>query len=179
MAQVHIEKLGSDISEGMFNCGNPTINRQIQESYFPTILQHAYAYQVVISGRVVAYYMIKLRTVKLSDAPEEIKDYSSSLISDCGAVHIKYIAVATEYQKQSIGTNVLKAIIMQVSRMCQQLPITILTLDALTDKYEWYKKNGFSAFNEKELEKCENTIPMYMNCILDMNAVYNYSDSMV
>ena len=179
MAEVHIEKLSCNVPEGTFDCGNPTINGQIYESYYPTLLQHGYAYRVIVSGSVAAYYMIKLRTIKLENAPEEISEYSSSLISDCGAVHIKYIAVDTKYQNKKIGTYILKAIVMQVSKMCQQMPITIMTLDALTDKYKWYKNNGFNAFNEEELEKCETTIPMYMNCIADMDAVYAYSESMI
>lgn len=174
MGNIVIEKLDHDVPENAFDCGNASINLQIQQSYFPTLLQHAYAFQVSLSDQIVGYYMIKFKTINLENAPEEVGEYSSSLINDCSALHISYIAVDERYQKKEIGTNILKVIVLQALNLCKKFPITIITLNALKDKYQWYRNNGFVAFDESDLEKEQVTIPMYMSCILDKNAIENY-----
>lgn len=174
MAKITIEKLDRNVLDKEFDCGNSSINMQVQASYYPTLLQYAYAYKVSISDHIVGYYMIKLRTIKLEKAPSEISEYSCSLISECNAVHIKYIAIDKEYQHKTIGTYVLKTIIVSVLNLCKKFPITLITLDALIDKYDWYKRNGFRAFDEDELQVSQTTIPMYINCILDKKTVNDY-----
>ena len=137
-------------------------------------MQYSYAYEVTISEQVVGYYMIYLRAINIDQAPSELSDYQSSIVHNCSAVHISYIAVDKRFQKRSIGTNVLKTIIVQVLEICKKFPITIITLDALKDKYEWYKEIGFIAFDEEDIANSDITIPMYINCILDKQAVNNY-----
>lgn len=137
-------------------------------------MQYSYAYEVSLSGQVVGYYMIKFRTINLEKAPPEIGEFESSIVHDCSALHISYIAVDKKYQNKKIGTYILKTIVAQVLKMCQQFPITLITLDALKDKYEWYKKRGFIAFDESELNAMETTIPMYISCIINKDAVNNY-----
>ena len=99
---------------------------------------------------------------------------NTHIVDECNAVHIKYIAIDKKYQHKKIGTYVLKTIILNVLNLCQKLPITLITLDALADKYDWYKKNGFIAFNEDELKGSKSVIPMYINCIVDRKAVKDY-----
>lgn len=176
MGKLEIKKLNHDVINGVFDCGNDSINRQIEESYFPTLLQYSYAYEVSVSNCVVGYYMIKFRTIKFELLPVELKDYYSSLIKDCCALHINYIAIDKKFQGRKIGTNVLKIIIAQVVNICNQWPITIITLDALKEKYEWYKKIGFLAFSEEDVASKDITIPMYISCILNKEAVNNYSE---
>jgi len=174
MAELIIEKLDRDVLAQEFDCGNSSINRQVTESYFPTLLQYAYAYKVSMFGTVVGYYMIKLRTIKIEDAPADISEYVCGFIEDCSSIHIKYIAVDKRYQHEKIGTTVLKVIITQVLNLCNILPITLITLNALKEKYEWYKDKGFIAFDEAELNDSQPVIRMYMGCIIDKKAVKDY-----
>ncbi len=97
MGELVIKKLNHDVPSHGFDCGNSSINRQIQESYFPTLLQYSYAYEVSLSGQVVGYYMIKFRTINLEKAPPEIGEFESSIVHDCSALHISYIAVDKKY----------------------------------------------------------------------------------
>lgn len=174
MSKISIERLRQDVQLEEFDCENASLNEQIVESYFPTLLQYAYAYRVIVDDRVVAYYMIKFKTIHMDIAPDEIAEYTTSIVNDCSAIHIKYIAVDKMYKNHGIGTYILKTIVAQALRLAQQFPISLVTLDALSDKYEWYIKRGFKAFSEKELQKNEPTIQMFMKCILDMDTVNNY-----
>lgn len=174
MGELQIIKLRKEVPNGTFDCGNSSINSLIVESYFPTILQHGYAYQVSCQGVVLGYYMIKFRNIKLDSCPEEISDYKSTIISDCCSVHISYIAINKKYQNKSIGTSLLNIIIKRVLDLCREFPVMLLTLEALKDKYDWYINKGFKPFDGNELDNSCPTINMYMLCILDQNLVDNY-----
>lgn len=176
MGKIIIKKLDHDVASGTFDCGNDSVNRKIEESYFPTLMQYSYAYEISISGCVVGYYMIKFRTIKLSYAPSVIREYYCSLIEDCCALHISYIAISEKFQGRKIGTNVLKTLIFQILGLCDKWPITIITVDALKEKYDWYKSIGFLPFDDEDSKGEDITIPMFMSCIPDKEAVDNYCE---
>lgn len=177
MGQLVISKLHGDIQKDSFDCGNDSINNMVYESYYPTLLKHAYAFQVKdsITGNVLGYYMIKFRSIKISDCPDDIPEYKGSLINDCCALHISYVAVGKKYQRHKIGSNILKAIIKAAKESSNQLPILLITIDALRDKAEWYRHLGFSYFGEQQTrEEIQSTVPMYIDCIENRQIVYNY-----
>lgn len=176
MAVFQVSKLQSEISGGVFDCGNPSINSLILDSYYATVLQHAYGYKVSCEGIVIGYYMLKFLKIKLDNCPESISDYRSSFCNDCFSVHIKYIAVDTKFQKQGLGSGMMKYIIKLVFGLCEHWPIRLITLDALKEKYEWYKSLGFLAFDEDDLTSDEATIHMYLDCLLNPRLVNNYSE---
>ena len=47
MAQLSFARLSDDVARGSFSCGNTSIDNMIFESYFATILQHGYAYEIL------------------------------------------------------------------------------------------------------------------------------------
>ena len=73
MSEFRYVLLKDEVSE--FDCGNPTINEYIANSYFATLSQQCYAYQIIYKACVVGDYMITLRDVVLSDCPSDISDY--------------------------------------------------------------------------------------------------------
>lgn len=45
-----------------FTCGNPSIDKKVADSYFLTLLDRCYAYEVTTeSGVIVAYYQIQFK----------------------------------------------------------------------------------------------------------------------
>lgn len=174
MAKIVIDKLEHEVLSKKFDCGNDSINRKIPESFFPTLMQYAYAYEVLHDTKVVGYYMVNIRTIRIEDGPDCISEYSSTLIDHFSVLHINYIAVDKRSQRNQIGTGIMRFIVSQAKELCKQAPITAITLDALKEKYDWYTNLGFIAFDDSELENDNPTITMYMICLIKPEDVNNY-----
>ncbi|MDO4343711.1 MAG: GNAT family N-acetyltransferase [Eubacteriales bacterium] len=173
MAMIEISKLSGEMNNS-FDCGNNSINALIVESYYATILQHAYGYTAIVNGQVVGIYMLKFMKIVLEQGPECLSDYKSDICNDCFSVHIKYIAVQVGEQGKGLGRLILKYIITEVMKLCQNWPVRLITLDALKEKYEWYRSIGFVAFNEEDQKDNDSTIKMYLDCLLDKELVDSY-----
>lgn len=174
MAQLEIVKLKEEVPLKLFSCGNSSIDIQIKQSYYPTILQHASAFQISTDKQILGYYMLKFLKINIQSCPENISDYYSEICNDLYSVHIKYLAVDSRFQNKGIGTNVLGYIIKAVNELCIFWPIRLITLDALKEKYDWYRQKGFQAFQESDLHNGSPTICMYMDCLLDIEAFNEY-----
>ena len=162
----------SYIATNNIDCGNPAINEYVENSYFATLLQQCYAYEIEYKSLVVGYYMITFRDVAFYDCISEISDYQ---IDDFGeflpSLYINYLAIGTKYQKNKIGTKTLEKIINEARQWTDFLPIRFITLNAVPEKVDWYKKIGF-----KEMGKNIDAVNtyMYIDLIKDSQYVKNY-----
>ena len=178
MGRMLIKKIESDISKS-FDCGNSSINSLVYESYYPTILQHAYAFEVRIDERIMGYFMCRFSTIEIETCPEEIADYMSDNFKSCASLHIEYIAIDKLYQGYGIGRSVMNHIIQWSKRLCKMYPVRLITLDALKEKYGWYQDLGFLAFDENDIDDSSPTIRMYIDCLLEKELVYNYIEKIL
>lgn len=170
MAELQYKLMTSAVNN--FDCGNPAINEYVENSYFATLLQQCYAYEIEYKSLVVGYYMITFRDVAFYDCISEISDYQ---IDDFGeflpSLYINYLAIGTKYQKNKIGTKTLEKIINEARQWTDFLPIRFITLNAVPEKVDWYKKIGF-----KEMGKNIDAVNtyMYIDLIKDSQYVKNY-----
>lgn len=178
MSQLQICRLPKDVTAGQFTCGVESIDDMVYRSYFTTILQHAYAYEVSSKNIVLGYYMIVFQNINLDEYPEEISEYKDLLEYGTSA-YIKYIAVDKRYQGHKIGTSILDQIIKRVFTLAADWPIRLITLDAIRDKYDWYKRMGFKALDESKLAAGDFTIAMYMDCINSKKDIEDYIERQV
>lgn len=148
----------------------------IRESYYPTLLQHMYAYEIIVNDIIVGYYMIEFRRIYLAESglEEKIGEYISDLADTCYALNLRYIAVGSEYQHRGIGSLMLKLIIKQTNELCKNWPIRLITLDALPEKVEWYKSNGFLPFRKNCEKNAKGEVPMFFDCLLDEKLLEEY-----
>lgn len=165
MGQLYFDMLEEAVCDDSFNCGNHSIERKISESYWLTILQHAYAYKISTDGIILGYYMILFRKIALAHCPDNISEYYSGMMDYCISVHLDYLAVDKRYQHKKIGTNTMKIIINSVLRLAKRFPVRLITIDALKEYYSWYQAIGYSAFNENDMDDGNTTIKMYMDCL--------------
>ena len=154
MAELQYKLMTSAVNN--FDCGNSAINEYVENSYFATLLQQCYAYEIEYKSLVVGYYMITFRDVAFYDCISEISDY---------------LAIGTKYQKNKIGTKTLEKIINEARQWTDFLPIRFITLNAVPEKVDWYKKIGF-----KEMGKNIDAVNtyMYIDLIKDSQYVKNY-----
>ena len=73
MAELQYKLMTSAVNN--FDCGNSAINEYVENSYFATLLQQCYAYEIEYKSLVVGYYMITFRDVAFYDCISEISDY--------------------------------------------------------------------------------------------------------
>ena len=87
------------------------------------------------------------------------------------SLYINYLAIGTKYQKNKIGTKTLEKIINEARQWTDFLPIRFITLNAVPEKVDWYKKIGF-----KEMGKNIDAVNtyMYIDLIKDSQYVKNY-----
>lgn len=175
MGRMEMKKLNHDTCDRVFDCGNASINKLITESYFPTILQHLYCFEVTVDGEIIGYYMYGFQMIKLEECPEEIREYYSSLSNVCYTINLKYIAVASQYQHRGFGSIILCSIIKYTHEMCKNWPVRMITLNALKERVDWYQRNGFKMFNELDAQNDNITeVKMYMDCLLNPDKVKEY-----
>lgn len=174
MAELSFRKIEKEIKS--FDCGNPSINCQIREAYYPHILNFAYTFQVSFKDKIVGYYMIKFLSINICDCPEPIKSFYVTDMDKCCTFHIGFLAVNKGLQKQGIGSAVLTTLIADARRLSRQYPLLLITIDALKEKYEWYRQRGFRAFDEKAREDDKSTIRMYIDCVEDRDVISRYID---
>ncbi|MBE5810405.1 MAG: GNAT family N-acetyltransferase [Clostridiales bacterium] len=174
MAKMKIVKLQRDLQGCSFDCGNPSINALVKESFYPTLLQHLYAFEVLVDDVTVGYYMIGFRRLSLAHCPDEVSDYTSNMSDLCYSLHLKYIAVDKNFQHCGIGRRTLQLLLRKVVIMCNDWPIRLITLHALKEKIQWYQSIGFSVFCEEDLNNEQPDVEMYMDLLLNKEAVMEY-----
>lgn len=147
-----------------FKCANSSIEQQIRDSYFITLLKQAYGHQIVIDGAVIGYYMLYFKGVQLDEINKIMdEEYKSNMADYYMAMHIRYLAIDERLQHKGIGTCVLRGIIAEILRLSKIYPIRIITIDALSEYYEWYKNIGFKDFPGRGIDGI--TYPMFMDCM--------------
>ena len=157
-----------------FDCGNVTINEYIEWSYFVTLSQQCYAYKILYKSLIVGYYMITLRDVALTDCPGDESDYSVGEFGDhVPSLYINYIAIDKRFQKKGIGTKTLEKIIIETRQLVDRLPIRFITINAVPEKVDWYKKIGF-----KEMGSNIDGVNRYMfiDIIRDKQKLVDYCE---
>lgn len=160
-----------------FKCANLSIEKQIEDSYFITLLKQAYGHQIIIGDKVIGYYMLHFKGIKLETINAIMdEEYSSNMLDYYMALHIRYLAIDERLQHKGIGTRVLKAIISEVLDISKKYPIRIITLDALKEYHKWYYDIGFRDI--PGINGDGFTVPMYINCMTeeDIDKLNNFCE---
>lgn len=177
MSKLIYRLLHEDVKNDTFDCGVKAINQYVVESFFATLLQHGYAYQILYNNKVVGYYMITFSHVRIEDCPEVISEYTLDLTKFLYCVEIKYLAIDKNYQKKKIGTYVLLTIIKDIKQYAALLPIRLITIDARDDLVDWYKKMGFIEFPQNPQWQEGVTTKMYIDCLIHQKELDEYVSS--
>lgn len=144
MNTIVLEPLKNDVDfdSREFDCGEPQINKQIQNAYFRHILKQLDVYSIKIAGYVVGYVAISVKSISINSAEGDIADYfdGSCIV---GAVKVDFIGIDKKVQRNGIGTAVIELIVKKVRLDAKHLPIRILMIDAISTKTSWYHERGF------------------------------------
>lgn len=178
MSKIECPLMDSDVYG--FSCLNSSIEAQIRDSYFITLLKQAYGHQILVDGKNVGYYMLHFKSINLCEIDQIIgQEYQSCMAEKYIAIHIRYLAVDKNYQKNGIGTYVLKGLIVQFLSLAQKYPIRIITIDALPKYIKWYESIGFKDIPGASSDGI--TMPMFIDCMKQEEAfkLQQYCESFI
>ena len=159
MGTLHISKITTSIEED-FSCGNTAIDQMLKDSLYLTALRRCYAYQVTADKVTLGYYMIELKRFRLEIFDPPLEDYSVGHYEDMYAMHIEYIAIKWECQRNKIGSGVLKYIIATIQELSVACPFRLLTVSALYNLVHWYESFGFKVVHKYEDKQNPETVLM-------------------
>lgn len=179
MSQLTYRLLRQDVERGDFDCGIESINEYVFQSYWATLLQHGYAYQIEYSNRILGYYMITMNHVLLEECDEKIAEYTSGLSDFIYTIEIKYLAIGKQYQGKKIGTEALKTIIKSIKDFLYQIPFRLITIDARNDYVKWYERFGFVKCPVNSAGQDGYTTKMYLDCLKDIEKLKKYQDMQI
>lgn len=180
MGTLRFKRVTRDVENCSFDCGVDSINEYVRNSYYPMLVQHAYAYSIMCGNIVMGYYQVLFREIEIEDFPEEISDYDPGLKENrISALHIRFIAIGTEYQNRRVGTSTLQIIIGAVVELASQWPVRVITIDARLDLVNWYKQMGFTEMEKNTSGQEGTTVAMYFDCMRFSEEFEEYIESVV
>lgn len=176
MSKLIYKLLQREVDKDDFDCGVDSINDYVYQSYWATLLQHGYAYQIEYNDKIIGYYMITINHVLLEDCDEKISEYTSGLSDYIYTVEIKYLAIRKDLHGRKIGTEVLKTIIKSIKDFLYSIPFRLITIDARNDYIEWYGRLGFIKCPVNSIGQNGYTTKMYLDCFQNEEKLRAYQD---
>ena len=168
-----LRKVGPDSVLDGFDCGNGSIQAEIKDGYYLSLLKQAYAYEICIADRVIGHYRLSIAQFDFENG------YNVEAVGNrYSAIKIDYLAIDRQYQRRGNGTAVLAYIAKRASKYSLLLPLRFLVLDALQEKIPWYLEKGFKLYDDTAPGKNAETVFMYMD-LCDTNKLQEYCDSLV
>lgn len=162
MGTLYFKKVTQSVESCPFDCGVQSINEYVKGSYYPLIIQHAYAYSIMSGNSVLGYYQVMFKDIALDKFPEHIADYSfDNNYMKVTAIHLRYIAIDKKYQRHKIGTAAMEIFMKECRKLADNWPVRAITIDANVDLVGWYKKFGFHEMPCNAGSQEGVTTPMY------------------
>lgn len=162
MSEIKCPLMDKEVTD--FKCANFSIEQQIKDSYYITLLKQAYGHKIVIDETVVGYYMLYFKGIRIEDINKIMnEEYESNMTDYYTAMHIRYLAIDERIQHKGLGVRVLKVLISNILNLSKRYPIRLITIDAISEYHEWYMKIGFKDIPGKSFDG--NTYPMFIDCM--------------
>ena len=162
MGTLYFKKVTQSVESHPFDCGVSSINDYVRGSYYPMVIQQAYAYSIMSGDKILGYYQMMFKDISLDKFPEHIADYSfDDSYRKVTAVHLRYIAIDKKYQGLKIGTAALEIIMDKCRRLADNWPVRVITIDANVNLLQWYKKFDFQEMPRNAESQEGVTVAMY------------------
>lgn len=121
-----------------FKCGNSSIERFLkQEAYYLTITKECSTTLVFDQEELVGFFSLRKSTLQVASNDE--------------IIHLPCLDIArlaTSFNKQNCGYG--SYILDKIYHIAYMVNERFITLEALIERYDWYKKRGFDALIEEE-----------------------------
>lgn len=112
------------------------------------------------SMKKIGFVSIAADSLKLNFDEKQSYNIHQKKLEDVPAVKLARLAVNKIFQKQGIGTNILKWVIGYVLECSEMVAIRFITVDAYHDKLNFYQKFIFLVNQNKHYTKKTNHVSM-------------------
>lgn len=156
--ELRIQKLSAIHDISKFDCGDKDINEFLhKDALMWQQRKLAITHLIIYNEQIVGFYCTSADSIKLK--PQERKIESSldqKRITEVPAVKIGRLGVHKNYQKQGLGSFILKRAIGHILSTSEAIGIRFVTVDAYPQMQKWYEKRGFTINAHPDYKPKEN-----------------------
>ncbi|WP_166647796.1 GNAT family N-acetyltransferase [Aquamicrobium defluvii] len=156
LSEVQIRPFSSEASYNSFSCGKTPIDRFLKNKAKKTVSRHeqrVFCAHVGDTRPVIGYYALSLGSDTVSDFIKQRDDYTKNRVA-FPAVHMSFIGVHEDHQRQGLGSHLLMDVFEKVAKIAQCAGLYALTLQSLDrESTAFYESLGFAKYSDDEQPK--------------------------
>lgn len=160
-SKVKAVKLSKIYDLSKFDCGDKDLNDFIkndtslyQEKKLATTILFFY------EENLIGFLSVAADSLRLNLDEKESYNLHQKKLEDVPAIKLARLAVDNNYQKQNVGTNILKWCIGYTLECSDMIAIRFITIDAYPNKVNFYQKFNFIINQNKHYTKKSHQVSM-------------------
>ena len=147
-----IEPLSSKYDKNAFDCGEPLLNRFLQQQASQLQKRSVSRTYLAIdeNEQIAGFYSLSTTQIHRDESPEHLKHFSA--YHPIPAALIGRLAINEAHQGQGVGRYLLAHALATIKRLSDVIGLAVVVIDAKNqDVAAFYKKFGFFAANDSDL----------------------------
>ncbi len=160
-SKVKPQKLSKIFDVSKFDCGDEDLNDFIKNDAF--VYQEKKLATTTLffyEDNLIGFFSAAADSLKLDLDEQESHGIRSKQLEDIPAIKLARLAVDKDYQKQMVGTNILKWCIGYVLECSEMMAVRFITVDAYPEKLAFYQKFSFLINQSRHYTKKTNHVSM-------------------
>ncbi len=160
-SRIKAERLSKVYDLSKFDCGDEDLNDFIKNDAF--VYQEKKLTTTILffyEENLIAFLSIAADSLKLNFNEKESYNLHQKRLEDVPSIKFARLAVDKNYQKQGVGTNILKWGIGYALDCSERVAIRFITVDAYPHKIDFYLKYHFLVNQNRHYTKKSNHISM-------------------
>ncbi|MEK6939539.1 MAG: GNAT family N-acetyltransferase [Nanoarchaeota archaeon] len=143
-SKIKVERLSRAYDVSTFDCGDADLNDFIKNDAF-LYLEKKLATTILFfyEENVIGFVSLASDSLKLNLEEKERYNIHQKKLEDIPAIKLARLAVNKAFQKQGIGTNILKWIIGYALECSDKVAVRFIIVDAYNDKVNFYQRFSF------------------------------------
>lgn len=140
-----------------FDCGELPIDRWLKNKAKKSCDRHEHRVFFAYAGEnpfPIGYYALQLGSESVDALDEKPSNYLQKNYTAFPSVHLAYLGVHSQYQRQGIGSFLLGDVFDRVYQISEHAGLYALTLQSISEhSTKFYEKLGFRAYTKSSTPK--------------------------
>ncbi|MBI3032574.1 GNAT family N-acetyltransferase [Candidatus Woesearchaeota archaeon] len=160
-SQVKAVRLSRLFDLSKFDCGDQDINDFLKNDAI-TYQDNKLATTTIFvyNEQVIGFFSAAADSIKLKFKEKQDHHFQEKPIQEFPAIKIARIGRDFNYNRQGIGTNILKWSIGYVLGCSEMIAVRFITVDAYPNKVKWYEQFGFVRNLDDKYTRKDNHVSM-------------------